>query len=166
MHFKLKGIKFNVEEVFIITVIVIVLSPIARSYLENYVVCFCFIAFHECAHILVASIFNIEVSQINIKLCGVNAILCEKQSLNPKWIIIYLAGPISNIFLAVVFKDIKLVRDVNIGLSFINLFPVYPLDGYNILKIMLSYYKLKKDVKRSLKIVAEKMRSIFGTAIF
>ena len=49
-------------------------------------------------------------------------------------ILIYLAGPISNIILALVFYRIRFIFEINLSLAIINLFPIYPLDGYNVLE--------------------------------
>ena len=52
----------------------------------------------------------------------------------------YIAGPISNFILAFVFYKIKIVFEINIFLGILNLIPIFPLDGYNILKSILKLW--------------------------
>ena len=55
-------------------------------------------------------------------------------------ILMYIAGPISNFILAFVFYKIKIVFEINIFLGILNLIPIFPLDGYNILKSILKLW--------------------------
>ena len=89
--------------------------------------------------------------QINVRLCGMNAVIKIKNELHPRWILIYFAGPLSNLVLAFLFYNIEMVRDINVGLAIINLLPIYPLDGFHILKILLNWSFSKGRVDNILK---------------
>ena len=101
-----------------------------------------------------------EIEIFNIGLFGVNIVFkklhynLEENYLSKKYLIrdifIFLAGPLSNLVLAIIFKNIKVVYDINIFLCILNLIPVYPLDGYNIFKNLLL---LKLDERNSDKII-------------
>ena len=66
-----------------------------------------------------------------------------------KWLLIFLAGPISNIILAIIFKNVTMVYTINLALAIINLIPIYPLDGYNIFEIILKVLiKDKKHIEK------------------
>lgn len=153
MKLKFKNIYLNVEVIFIIFCLVIAFSPTVREYFNGYVICYFFIVFHECAHMLAAGIFGEKLQGVNIRLCGVTAKIKIKNELHPKWILVYFAGPFSNIFLATIFQNIAIVRDVNLGLCIINLLPIHPLDGFNILKILLCWKFSKLKVRKILKYV-------------
>ena len=61
---------------------------------------------------------------------------------------LYLAGPLSNLILAILFKNIDMVYDINLALALINLLPVKPLDGFSIVKLMLVEWMDVKQVKK------------------
>jgi len=142
MKLKVNEKVIYIEESVIIVLFVCLLSKIAREYLANYYLCFLFIVFHELSHITVALFFGSSVKKINIKLCGLSVNL-EKKFKGRKAILVYLAGPIANIILAILFKNIKIVFEINICLALINLIPIKPLDGYNILREIFSKKFLK-----------------------
>ncbi len=146
MKFKLRDKYICIEEVVIITLFLCFLSNNTRAFLSNYFICYLYIMFHELAHIMLASIFGYELRRINIRIAGMNAVFREKFS-GIKGIAIYLAGPISNIILAIVFRKIKIVFEINMALALINILPIRPLDGYNILKLILEMFIDKEKVK-------------------
>lgn len=149
---KLKINKFNIyidETILIVGFLCIIFKGI-REYFENYFGCYLFITFHELAHMCVASIFGVKTTKLNIRISGLNICLNERNRNGFKWIYIFLAGPISNIILAILFKNIPMVYTINLALAIINLIPIYPLDGYNIYEILLNLFKI--DRKNVLKI--------------
>lgn len=133
MRLRLKGNVIFIEESAIIVLFVCLLSKIAREYLSNYYLCFLFIAFHELSHIVVAALFGSSIKRINIRLSGLSVNL-EKTFYGKKAVLIYIAGPLSNIILANLFRNINIIFEINVCLALINLVPIKPLDGYNILK--------------------------------
>ena len=137
-------LKIEIETIFIIIVFISIFSQIFQNYMLSYYICYLFILFHELAHMLISVLFRINVKGIKFTISGVS-INIDKHDLYGKLnlisiirnIIIYLAGPISNIILAILFRNVEMVFEINIFLAILNLLPIYPLDGYNILKNIL-----------------------------
>lgn len=157
---KIKTSLFKIEiEILVITLIFIsIFSLKVRQYLEMYYICYLFILFHELSHMCVGAILGEKIELLKITLSGVNVsfskdILTSNISLIKK-MLIYLAGPISNMILAMMFRDIKLVYEINIFLAILNLIPIFPLDGYNILYILTKYVKKEnKNIMNNLSII-------------
>ena len=144
MKFKIKGFSICLDETVIIVGFLCLFFKIIREYFENYFVCFLFIVFHELAHVFVASIFGIKTKRLCIRISGLNIHLDNYNREGVKWFIIFLAGPLANIFLAYIFKNIPMVYTINLALAIINLIPIYPLDGYNIFEIILKQLTIKQ----------------------
>ena len=127
----------EIEYLFLIILLINIFSEHFRKYIYSYFICYLFILFHELAHMLVATLFGKEIDTFKVSISGVNISLKKdytaKKSNFFVNIIIFLAGPLSNIFLALLFKNNIMIYQINIFLAIINLLPIYPLDGYNIL---------------------------------
>ena len=127
----------EIEYLFLIVFFMNIFSEHFRKYISGYFICYLFIFFHELAHMLVATLFCKEIDTFKVSISGVNISLKKdytaKKSNFFVNIIIFLAGPLSNIFLALLFKNNIMIYQINIFLAIINLLPIYPLDGYNIL---------------------------------
>lgn len=139
MRFKLWNVKIYVEHLIVFFVILVIAFNNLRSYFSNYVICFLFVAFHEFSHIFAAALLEVECTNINIRLCGMNAVFKPKSRLSIKWLYILIAGPLSNIILAIAFKRVEFIRNINFALALVNLLPIYPLDGYSIFKMVLEF---------------------------
>ncbi len=138
MRFRKNGILLEIENLFVIILISFVFSGKIKMFLTSYFVCYLFIIFHELSHIVLASIFGKEIKRIKISVAGVCVSFNNVKLTNIKEIFIYLAGPMSNIGLAIIFQKIRFVYEINLFLAVLNLLPIYPLDGYNILNCILS----------------------------
>ncbi len=173
MSFKIKEVRIKIEWIFIIVFFINIFSITFRKYMEMYYICFFFIIFHEMAHVFVAVILGRKVSNINLSLCGISVgfksnIDCFLSNIKNKTgsdIIIYSAGPIASYLLAVIFKDIRMVYEINMTFFLINLLPIYPLDGYNIVKKLLTFIKKNKVRGIILKIISMTFLSVFLTLI-
>ena len=143
MKINIKDFNVEIENILLILLGISLVIPSLRTYFANYYMCYIFIIFHEFSHMFCACIFGIKTSKLTITITGLNIILEEKNRQKIKWIIIYAAGPISNIVLAILFKDISFVYTINIALAVINLIPIYPLDGYNLLYVLATLFKVK-----------------------
>ena len=148
MRLKLKEFNIYIDETILIVSFLCVIFKGIREYFENYFVCFLFITFHEFAHMFIASVFGIKTKRLCIRISGLNINLDNRNKKGLKWLIIFLAGPVSNILLAIIFNNISMVYTINLALAIINLIPIYPLDGYNILEIILEMvFQNKKSIK-------------------
>lgn len=152
MKVKIKEKIIYIEESVVIVLFSCILSKVARDYLESYCLCFLFITFHELSHILVAALLGVNLRSIHVRLSGLCASLEKNTGSNA--LLIYLAGPVSNILLATIFSNIKLIFEINIVLALINLVPIKPLDGYNILSVILDISISQKQKNKVLKIVS------------
>lgn len=164
MKIKTPFFYIKIDVLFIIVLFIFFLSKELRKILQYFFVCYLFIVFHELSHMLIASIFGRKVDCFNITLFGVNIsfdkehYIIKEKIINKKEyicnILIYLAGPISNFLLAVIFKNIRFVSDINIFLGILNLIPIYPLDGYNIIENVLKLFNSNiKNIKNIINVI-------------
>lgn len=144
----------EIEWLFLIVFFIFLFSNKVKEILFSFFVCYLFIVFHEFSHMFIASMLGKEIEKFKITLAGVciefkkkkyelvkNKISREDAYKN---ILIYISGPISNLILASIFKNIEMIYQVNLFFAFVNLLPIFPLDGYNILVNLL--YLLKVNI--------------------
>ena len=143
MKIKLNSFLLEIENLLIIVLISFFFSDTIKLFLTSYFVCYLFIIFHELSHIIFASLFGKKIKKIKLSLAGVCVIFNNNDDLElVKKLVIYIAGPFSNICLAIAFYNIDFIFEINIFLAILNLVPVYPLDGYNILKCLLDLFHI------------------------
>lgn len=157
MRLKIKEFNIYLDEAILFVSFFSIIFKGIRKYFENYFICFLFITFHEFSHMLIASLFGVKATRLNIRVSGLSINLNKKERQGIKWLIIYLAGPISNIILANIFKNVSMVNTINLVLAIINLMPVYPLDGYNIFDILLNWIVKNKKLVLKIKKITEIM---------
>ena len=153
MRLRLNEKVICIEESAVIVLFVCLLSKIAREYLSNYYLCFLFITFHELSHITIAVLFGGSVKRVNIRISGLSVNILKNFS-GIRAVLVYLAGPLSNIILAMLFRNIDIIFEINMCLALINLVPIKPLDGYNILNVILDIIISRKTKNMVLKIVS------------
>lgn len=164
MVLKTKYCNFEIEIILIIIIITSILSNVFLNFLYYFFACYLFILFHELMHIFIGSLFNKKLLKIKFSLSGVCASFKKEKSYEKNYkkncikysifnIIIYLAGPISNLILAYIFKSNHMIRNINIFLAILNFLPVSPLDGYNILLNLLNIFFKKKLVTKIINII-------------
>ena len=147
MKLKIREFNIDIDETVLIVVVLSLLFKPIKQYFENYFICYLFIVFHELSHVFVASTFGISTVKLKVSVCGLNIKLSESNKKTVKWLVIFLAGPISNVVLAIIFSKIKIVYMINMALAIINLIPIYPLDGYNIFETILGIIDIKNKDK-------------------
>ncbi len=134
---------------------------------------FASVLFHELAHSLVAKKFKIPVKQITLFILGGAAQIEKKTDAAKQEFLIAIAGPLSSLFLAVVFYVsaifvwnfsivigtlLSYLGIINFALAAFNLLPGYPLDGGRVLKSIL--WGISKNELKSVKVA-----SIIGQVI-
>lgn len=153
MQIKTPYFRLEIEWLFLTIFFVFMISPVVQTYIISFYICYLFILFHELSHMFIASLLGKEVDKFKLSLAGVSISFKEKKYMLKKIqkkdilvnIAINLAGPISNLILAIIFFNIKFVFEINIFLFCLNLITIYPLDGYNILKNILLLFNLKEE---------------------
>ena len=150
MKIKTPFLVLEIEILFIIVIFISIFSSTFFDYILNYFICYSFILFHELSHMFMASVFGKEIDIFKFSISGVNIKFKEesnKKNINIlKEILIYIVGPFSNVFLAKLLKNNIMIFQMNLFLAFINILPIYPLDGYNILRnIFYIFFSKKKS---------------------
>lgn len=158
---RIKEIILEIEYLLLIMICISGISDRIFNYLDKYYICLLFVIFHELSHVFIGSLLNKKLSKLFIGISGMTAFF--RYDFKNKDVIyylkecfIFLAGPLSNIIIAVCFKDIKFIYEINIFLALLNLLPIYPLDGFNILKNILSiiFIKNKRFVNSIIKVIS------------
>ncbi len=149
---KIKEIIVEIEYLLIIAFLVSSISKEAMNYLDKYYVCLLFAMYHELSHILVATLLNRKLRKVFISISGMTAYFKYEYGLKSRLyyirdVLIFIAGPLSNLIIAYLFKDIKFIFEINIFLAILNLLPVYPLDGYNIIRAILLFLYINNKKK-------------------
>ena len=87
---------------------------------------------HEVAHIVMALLLNVNVVEIYFMPFGISARYEDYHLTAVQECLISLAGPLISFFLFLFCKNIE-VQTINFIIFFINILPLYPLDGGRIL---------------------------------
>ncbi|WP_238882110.1 site-2 protease family protein [Clostridium sp. YIM B02551] len=110
----------------------------------NFFIAFIFVLLHEISHGVMAVIFGMNIEKLLIHPLGFFIEIEDMDELTEeKQIIVYLAGPLTNLLIAIIiyicsgyyFSNMSVI---NLVLCFFNLLPAYPLDGGKIFGIILS----------------------------
>lgn len=130
-------------KIFIFLLIIIIFTNQINLYFLT--MGFCLI--HEIGHFIIAILLKFKPKELTIMPLGffikldVNIDKQKKKIKELKKILIYLAGPITNIIIVAIvaslnIKYIKIIY-INLIITIFNLIPIYPLDGGRILKSIM-----------------------------
>lgn len=155
----------------------IVLIVLVCSYNSMFIFALIWVFLHELAHILIALNFGCKFYNMEFHIFGIRAELLGIDILKDKQkILVYLAGALLNIFIAILFYIINIKyplsfietsMKLNIGLAIFNLLPAYPLDGSRILEILFSRKMLFKKAQKIISIISYSIAGVFiiGSAL-
>lgn len=124
----------------------------ATLFITQIVFAYFFVLLHEFAHVAAAYLFGIKTSHITIYWFGGAAYIQQTFSEPIRDFVIAIAGPLLNIFFAVLFLVINLPFDsaflnillrINLVLAIFNLLPIFPMDGGRVFKAIIWY--IQKD---------------------
>ena len=147
---KIKEIIIEIEYILVITLLTTTVSQTAMSYLDKYYVCLLFVIFHELAHVLVGTVLGKKLKKVFIGISGMTAFFKYEYIIKTRKnyiidLLVFLAGPVANIVIATIFCNNKFIYEINMFLAILNFLPIFPLDGYNIIKsIGISLFIQKK----------------------
>lgn len=105
------------------------------------------IIIHELSHFIASFIFGNRKFHLKISMIGGLCNLDINKLSKTKKIIVYISGVISNLFIILIFKDnkyIDIIKKYNYLLIIFSLLPIYPLDGFRILREFIDIKILKK----------------------
>ena len=127
-------IKVDVKIFFIIILYIFMQST------KIFALTFIFILLHELGHLVTGITIGLKFKKINIHISGLSVEFENygKQR-NANKIVVDIAGPLINIIALVIAIIIKQeeIAYINLLLAIVNLLPIYPLDGGQILRTLL-----------------------------
>lgn len=85
---------------------------------------------HELGHLIALLMFGVKPYLINFSFYGMGMKYNDNLS-NIKEFVVLFCGPFVNLLLFILFKD-----ELNLLLFLLNIYPVYPLDGGRMIKIL------------------------------
>lgn len=119
----------------------------------NIAMCFLCAILHECGHIIAMRCFGIVPKSITLRLFDIVIKADSDKAFLPD-LLITLSGPLTNIFLAVLFYFFcKPLCYVNLYIALFNLLPLDTFDGGRALSLILSRKFSIKSVRIILKIL-------------
>lgn len=127
--------KFKIDISFILIIIMIILSPKQTILIKILLVLFV----HETGHLIFKYLFRLEVTELRLYATGI--IMKIDENLLDWWqnILLYSGGILFNIILFIVNKGNEL-GEISLFLAIVNLLPIYPLDGFQIIKVIIEYF--------------------------
>lgn len=129
--------------------ILIIPSVFIGGYLKEFLIIYITIILHELGHILAALLLGKKVYIVRMLAVGLNASIEEDTCSGLNRILIYIGGPLANIFfiaISIVANRCNLIESndmfffisLNTCLVILNMLPVIPMDGGKILREVLS----------------------------
>ena len=165
----------------------IIIFAITRQ-IEIYSIMMIFAIIHELSHMIIGIMLGFKPEKIELNPLGLslafkpnwndyNIKIKKSNSYEIKKIIVALAGPISNLAIAVVIALITeashftyLVFYANLLIAIFNLLPIYPLDGGRALKgifhIMFGKWKAKKMINDISFVITIILTAVSSIAIY
>ncbi len=157
-------------------VFLLVIAYILTNKIEIFSILFIFMFVHELGHLFIGMCLGLRPKRINLTIAGFSIEFIEKECYNyvtkskirlRNKILVYIGGPISNLIFVFIgyFAKIPNIVYANTIIFLINILPILPLDGGQIIKNILMYkYTLKTVNKVMLEI--SKYNLIILTLIF
>lgn len=130
MRFKLFGIKFSIDYLFLV-----IASIALFSKNEYFLLVILFSSLHEFGHIVSLCFLGGKVDELNVSYYGIGMKYSSKLSFRRE-IIFLMSGILVNMFFAI----FNIYRNINLALAIINALPIYPLDVGRIVKLTINRY--------------------------
>lgn len=109
--------------------------------LNYFISVFVVVLLHELAHTVVAKKFNHPVDHVYLDLFNGAAAIDTTYSPYNQTILIYVAGPLSNLVLYFIgsYLELDIFSNINLFLFAFNILPIYPMDGGRICKAICQW---------------------------
>lgn len=127
--------RFKIDYSFLFIILIIFFSP-KQSLLWFFILC---LIFHEIGHLVFIGVFKYKIKELKLSIFGFFLKLDNVKEEFYKDLIIYSGGIIFNFLAFLVIPDDN-IKLFNLVLIFINIIPIYPLDGFNIFKSIVSFF--------------------------
>ena len=122
--------KFKIHLSFIITSVIFLLSPYQLFYIKLLFA----IIIHELGHIIIIKLFKLKIKSLTLYSFGFIMDIEYYKKTFIKELLIYIFGILFNVIFYLISDTFK---EPNLTLILANLIPLYPLDGYHIINILL-----------------------------
>ncbi len=127
--------KFKIDFSFWLLIILVFFSP-KQAYVLKLIVC---LVCHELGHLFLVWLFRYKIKSVSLSIVGFMLKLEKVKQEFWKDLLIYSGGIIVNLLGCLLINDYDF-KIISLILIIINLLPIYPLDGFNILKTIFSYF--------------------------
>ncbi|ETT82453.1 site-2 protease family protein [Viridibacillus sp. FSL R5-0477] len=140
MREKLSVLKFRIHPTMIPIIIILLLS----GNVAHYAMILGSLLWHECGHLIAANKYKLKIEGCTIMPYGGEIRLAKTQLIRKKYrLVVAAAGPIATSFLLILalFMPGAIQEPlvyIQFFILFINLLPIWPLDGGRIIEILLS----------------------------
>lgn len=151
----------NVFNIKLSTILIIIFSILFGNF-KQMLWLFIIALIHECFHLLACLLLKIKIEKLTLLPFGAYLKVNDVENISfIKQIIIYIAGPLSmffnliwiNLFYKYHFLNeinFTFLKQINFNMFIVNILPIYPLDGYMIIRAIIGFFKpYKKTLKLS-----------------
>lgn len=141
--------KFKIDYTFILTLIIALLSP----YQIEFMLIILVLLIHELGHLFFTIIFKIKINTIRLTALGFFMDIDNHNISFIKEFLIYFGGIFFNLITILIFDFLD---KYSYFILIINLLPIYPLDGFRLLKAIIAYlffYKIALYVSHIISII-------------
>lgn len=147
--------RFKIDFSFIILLAIISLSP-KQSVILKLLLC---LLIHELGHLFFIFLFKYKIETLKLSIFGFFLKLEHTKEEAHKDFLLYFGGIFFNLIAYLFFPD-ETMRKINLILIIFNSLPIYPLDGFNMTKTILSYLLPYRFVLKIMSIL-----SLFGSVL-
>lgn len=127
-------------------IILVLILFLVLNNIDTYIIFLIFVLMHEIAHLTVGVLIGGRPKKMNLNPLGVSLEFYSYGKRNGIYkILFFLAGPLSNLIIALMFiyidkEHYSKIIYTNLAICFFNLIPILPLDGGKILKEILRLF--------------------------
>lgn len=148
--------KFKLDYSFILLFILIAFSPKQGILLKLFLA----LVLHELGHLLCIFLCRYQIKCLRLSIVGFFLTLEDTKEVFHKDVLIYLGGILSNLICYLLVPD-PTFKQINLILMIINSLPIYPLDGFNVIKSLVYYWFPYYYANRGMSILSTLLAIVF-----